>query len=287
MLKIIKKYFNIKKIALVSLGSLLLSCSLTYFIMPVGLYTGGLMGLILIITTLTKGIIPFGVLYFLLNLPLLMLSWFKLGKRFTFYTIIAVVLVSFFVEVLPDMKQISDDILIMALFGGILSGVAIVLVLRAGGSGGGSDVVSLYFAERTGKPIGHFALIINVIVLAITAALFEIEIVLYTLIGSYVTSVVIDKFHTRYQKLTLTINTANSKELIAEIQAKTIRGVTIIPAIGGYTKQQRDLLYIVVSSFELTPMLDLVRKVDENAFINITKSTMVFGNFKQPSIDET
>ncbi len=287
MLNIIKKYFNLKKIALILLGSILLSMAINYFIEPVNLYTGGLMGVILIVSTLSNGLFSFGLLYLLFNLPLLVVSWFKLGRRFTFYTIISVLSVSFITTVLPEVPQISDDKFIMSLFGGLLTGVAVVLILRAGGSTGGSDVISLYFAEKTGKPIGYFALIVNIIVLSLTALLFDLEIVLYTLIGSYAASVVIDKLHTRYQKLTLTINTSNAEELIEAFQQKSSRGVTIIPAIGGYTRQERQLLYIVVTSFELTSVVELVKKYDEGAFINITKSVAVFGNFTSPSIDET
>lgn len=287
MLNRIKKYFNIKKIGLMLLGSLLLSMAINYFIAPVDLYTGGLMGLILIISTLTNGVLGFGLMYFILNIPLLVISWLKLGKRFTFYTIISVAAVSFMTEALPQVPQISDDKFIMSLFGGIVTGIGVVLMLRAGGSAGGSDIVSLYFAEKTGKPIGYFALIFNLIVLSLTAILFDLEIVLYTLIGSYTASVVIDRFHTRYQKLTLTINTSNADELLTEFQKKSSRGVTIIPAIGGYSRQERQLLYIVVTSFELTSVIELVRKYDEGAFINISKSVAVFGNFTSPSIDET
>ncbi len=286
MLQTIKNYFNLKKITLMFIGSLLLAVAINYFIVPVELYTGGLMGLILIINTVTNGLLGFGILYFVLNVPLLLLSWFKLGKRFTFYSIVSVVFVSVFTEILPVLTPISQDKLIMSLFGGILTGVSVVLMLQAGGSAGGSDIVALYMSEKTGKPLGYFALIINVIVLSITALLFDIEIVLYTLIGSYVASVVIDKLHTRYQKLTITINTCCGDEIIEEFKEKSSRGVTIIPAIGGYSKQRRDLLYIVVTSFELTSVLELVKRHDENAFINVEKSVKVFGNFTSPSIDE-
>ncbi|MFV0424763.1 MAG: YitT family protein [Bacilli bacterium] len=287
MLNTIKKYFNLKKMTLMIVGSLLLASSVKYFISPVGLYTGGLMGIILIIETVTNGFISFGILYFIFNVPLLFLSWFKLGKRFTFYTIISVIFVSMFSEILPNIQMISSDKLIMSLFGGLLTGFAVVLMLQAGGSAGGADIISLYFAERTGRPIGFIALIFNIVVLTLTALLFDLEIVLYTLIGSYTASVVTDRLHTRYQKLTITINTSNAEGLINEFQEKSPRGVTIIPAIGGYTRMERQLLYIVVTSFELTSVLELVKKYDENAFINVTKSAKVFGNFTSPSIDET
>ncbi|MFV0499519.1 MAG: YitT family protein [Bacilli bacterium] len=287
MWEVIKKYFKLKKMALIVVGSLLLAGSIKYFISPVELYTGGLMGIILIIETLTNGLFSFGILFFILNIPLLIISWLKLGKRFTFYTIISVISVSVFSEILPTITPISTDKLIMSLFGGIISGFSVVLMLHAGGSAGGSDIICLYFAEKTGKPMGFIALIFNIIVLSLTAILFDFEIVLYTLIGSYTASVVTDRFHTRYQKLTVTINTADGEGLIKEFQEKSSRGITIIPAIGAYTNNKRQMLYVVISSFELTSVLELVKKYDENAFINVNKSVKVFGNFQSLSIDET
>ncbi len=283
----IKKYFNLKKIGFIVIGSLFLAVSINYFIEPVNLYTGGLMGIILIFDSVTGGLLGFGVSYFLFNVPLLFLSWFKLGKRFTFYTILSVVFISLFTAFLPEIKQISDDKLIMSLFGGVLTGVGVFFLLQSGGSAGGSDIISLYFSEKTGKPLGFFALIFNIIVLTLTAVLFDIEIVLYTLIGSYTASIVIDKYHTRYHRLTLTINTFNGDDLINHIQERSPRGVTIIPAIGGYTRQERQLLYVVITGYELAYMLDIIKKYDETAFVNITKSVRVLGNFTMPSIDET
>ncbi len=286
MKEVFKKYFNVKKLLLLLGGGLSFSIAVNYFIIPVDLYTGGLTGLLLIFNTLIGNKIDFALLYLLANIPLLLLSWFKLGKRFTFYTVFNVLSFSFFTAILPDIKQISDDRLIMALFGGGFSGVGVVLSLLAGGSGGGIDILALYYSERTGKPLGQFALLINVIVLSLTAILFNLEIALYTMIGSYVTSIVIDKFHTRYRKLTVTVNTSNPDEFIEEFKMKSTRGLTIIPAKGAYTMQDRKLLYVVITSYELTPFLELVKKHDENAFVNITKSERVFGNFNTISIDD-
>lgn len=282
----IKKYLNLRKIGLVILGSVLTAIQIVYFVQPVGLFTGGVSGLTLILVSLTGDKIEFGTLYFIFNLPLLFLSWFKLGKRFTFYTIISVITMTITASLLPAIDLISDDLLIMSLFGGIVGGVGIVLTLKAGGSCGGSDIIALYMSERSGKPLGMYGFIFNAIVLSLSAALFDLEIALYTVIGSYVTSLVIDKMHTRYRKLTVTVNTNKADELITEYQQKSLRGVTVINAIGGYTKQERKLLYIVITSYELTPFIELVRKHDPNAFINVNKSEKVFGAFHKLKLDE-
>ncbi len=281
-----ERYFNPKKLALVVVGTFLTALQITYFVQPVKLFTGGASGLSLIIVTLTNEKITFGLVYFLLNLPLLFISWFKLGKRFTFYTIISVVTLSLITTILPTIDLISDDLLIMSLFGGIIGGIGISMTLKAGGSCAGSDIIALYLSERTGKPIGTYGFVINAIVLSLSAILFDLEIALYTVIGSYVTSLVIDKIHTRYRKLTVTVNTDNPKALIREYQKRSRRGITILNAIGAYTGKERKLLYIVITSYELSPFIDLVRKHDPNAFINVTKSEKVFGSFHTVSIEE-
>ncbi len=282
----IKRYLNPKKIALVVFGTILTAIQITYFVQPVGLFTGGASGLALIIVTLTNNKVTFGIVYLLMNLPLLFISWFKLGRRFTFYTIISVLTLSFVTTILPDIELISDDLLIMSLFGGIIGGIGISLTLKAGGSCAGSDIIALYLSERTGKPIGTYGFAINAFVLSLSAILFDLEIALYTVIGSYVTSLVIDKIHTRYRKLTVTVNTDSPDELIKEYQTKSKRGITILNAIGAYTGKERKLLYIVITSYELTPFIDLVRKHDPNAFINVNKSEKVFGAFHKVSIED-
>lgn len=281
-----KQYLNFKKIGLVILGSLIASLQILYFVQPVGLYTGGLSGFVLIIDTFTNNKFGFALLYFIFNLPLLFVSWFKLGKRFTFYTIVSVISLTVFTAVLPSIELISNDLLMMSLFGGIIGGVGISLTLKAGGSAGGIDIIALYLSERTGKSIGSFGFIINAFVLLLSAILFDLEIALYTIIGSYVTSLVIDKIHTRYRKLAVTVNTSNYKGLIKEYQLKSKRGITIINAIGAYSGQPRTLLYIVITSYELTPFIELVKKHDHNAFINVSKSEKVFGSFHKLSIKD-
>ncbi len=281
-----KQYLNFKKIGLVILGSLIASLQILYFVQPVGLYTGGLSGFVLIIDTFTNNKFGFALLYFIFNLPLLFVSWFKLGKRFTFYTIVSVISLTVFTAVLPSIELISNDLLMMSLFGGIIGGVGISLTLKAGGSAGGIDIIALYLSERTGKSIGSFGFIINAFVLLLSAILFDLEIALYTIIGSYVTSLVIDKIHTRYRKLAVTVNTSNYKGLIKEYQLKSKRGITIINAIGAYSGQPRTLLYIVITSYELTPFIELVKKHDPNAFINVSKSEKVFGSFHKLSIKD-
>ncbi len=286
MTKNIRKYMNIKKIALVVIGSMLLAASINYFISPVGLYTGGLSGVALIIETLSDGKINFSISNFVLNFPLLLLSWFKLGKRFTFYTIISVVTLSVGAGLLPEIPLISDDLLLMSLFGGIIAGVGTVLTLKAGGSCAGVDIIALYMSERSGKPLGNYALMIAIGIFSISAILFDLEIVLFTLIGAYATTIVIDKLHTRYNKLSVTVITNDPTAFIEEYQGKSNRGITILDAVGAYTGQNKKMLYVVITSYELTPFIELVKKHDPQAFINVSKSTRVFGSFYTPPIDD-
>ncbi len=287
--QVLIKYLNPRKIALIILGSILQAIAINIFIANADLYSGGVVGVALFFTTILAKIninLGIGTVFFILNLPLLFLAWFKLGKRFSFYTILAVVSFSIIAKFVPTNIAVSENVLLITIFGGILMGVAITLVLKAGGSTGGIDIISMYLSERSGRPMGAYAISINIVVFSLVAIVASFEVVLYSIINAYICAIVIDKLHTRYRKLTLLVNTRMAKEVIEEYHNKSTRGVTIIPAVGAYTKEPQDILYFVISSYELSPTLELIKRIDANAFININKTERVFGNFKQIDLDE-
>ncbi len=285
----VKKYLNIRKLALIVIAAFLQAIAINVFITPANLYSGGITGLALFIQTVLLNIdikLSFGLLYFLFNVPLLILAWKKLGKRFSFYTIFAVITLSICTNLVPDTYVVSEDQFLMSIFAGILLGAGVTLVLKAGGSTGGLDIVAMFISERTSKPMGTYALFINIGIFTLIAFNSNPEIILFSIVNTYVCSVVIDKLHTRYKKLTLTVTTTESDKIIEEYMSRSTRGITIIPAIGAYTRQPRDLLYFVISSYELTATIELIKRIDNNAFINIIKTERVFGNFTQPNLDD-
>src|SRR5699024_2186078 len=172
-----------------------------------------------------------GILLFLLNVPVLLLGWFKVGKGFTIYSMISVFFATVFLEVLPVMS-FSDDIMLNAVAGGVIGGAGVGLSLKLGASTGGMDIVAMILSRLHDKPIGMYFLSLNAIVIMMAGILYEPENALYTMLALYVTTLVIDAIHTSDQKVTALIVTHKAEDLQQAIHRKMVRGITIIPATG-------------------------------------------------------
>lgn len=291
MKQMIKKYFNLKKISLILLGVTIQALAINLFYVPAGLFASGLTGVAMILQGVFGNVVNYSIIYFILNIPILIIAILKLGKRFAFFTVIAVftftIASSLSASLIPDTLLISDEPLIMAVFGGLICGVGISLTLKAGGSTGGTDVITLLISEQTGKTMGYYAFIINTFILVVIGFLNGIEIALFTIVATFMASFAIDRLHRRYKKVTLTVITTKPAELIKDIHSKSYRGITVIDAHGAYTGEEKTILYIVVSSYEYIGFVENIQKLDPYAFINVTDCVAVYGNFHTPKLDET
>ncbi len=280
-LRMIRKIVTFKGFMMVMIGSILQAITINLFYHSSGLYSLGVTGLSMIASSTLEGTgFDFGMSFWLLvlNFPLLILAIKKLGNRFTFYTIQSVVMVSLFVRVVPT-EILMDDILLNAIMGGLIYGVGITLTLKAGGSTGGTDILSLYYSFRGEMSIGQLALMMNAAIALLAGLQANIEIALYTVMASYITSSLIDKFHTRYKKIRIEIITENGEELSNAILAKIHRGMTRVDVTGGYSKVHKEMLIIIITSYELINLRDVVAKVDPSSFVSISDCKGIIGNF--------
>src|SRR5699024_9914504 len=221
-----------------------------------------------------------GILLFLLNVPVLLLGWFKVGKGFTIYSMISVFFATVFLEVLPVMS-FSDDIMLNAVAGGVIGGAGIGLSLKLGASTGGMDIVAMILSRLNDKPIGMYFLSLNAFVIMMAGILYEPENALYTMLALYVTTLVIDAIHTSDQKVTALIVTHKAEELQQAIHRKMVRGITIIPATGAYTKEDKSVLYLVITRYELYDLELIVTEIDPHGFTNIIQTAGIFGFFRK------
>ena len=273
-----------KRITLVIVGAILNAMALNFFFISANVYASGFTGMSQIINTIFVeyiGInITTGTLLFLLNIPVFILGWLKVGKGFTIYSLISVLFTSLALEVLPII-QLSNDIILNAVFGGVISGVGVGITLKWGASTGGSDIIAMYFSRLKDKPIGGYLMLINGLIIIVAGILNEPENALYTLIGLYVTTRVIDGIHTRHEKVTAMIVTKKAEELQTAIHEKMVRGITILPVTGAYTKESKHMLYLVITRYELYDLEKIIQTVDENAFTNVIQTAGVYGFFRK------
>lgn len=278
---------KLKNLGIMIIGVFLYVLAMNMFISPANLYTGGVTGiaqLIIAFASSAFGIqLSLGGLIFLLNVPLLYLAWRSIGKRFAVLSILTVVLQSVILELVP-MGKFSDDILLNAVFGGVLIGVGVGMILKIGASTGGTDIVSQYISMKFNGSFGKYSFGINAVIILLAGITQGWETALYTIISIYITSVVVDRIHTIHQNLTLYIVTSKEDEMIDAIQKQLYRGITVLEGRGAYTKNNKSVLMIVLSSYELYEALAVIKMVDDHAFTNVVRSEMVQGHFVRKEI---
>ena len=278
---------KLKNLGIMIIGVFLYVLAMNMFISPANLYTGGVTGiaqLIIAFASSAFGIqLSLGGLIFLLNVPLLYLAWRSIGKRFAVLSILTVVLQSIILELVP-MGKFSDDILLNAVFGGVLIGVGVGMILKIGASTGGTDIVSQYISMKFNGSFGKYSFGINAVIILLAGITQGWETALYTIISIYITSVVVDRIHTIHQNLTLYIVTSKEDEMIKSLQQQLYRGITILEGRGAYSKNDKSVLMMVLSSYELYEALAVIKMVDDHAFTNVVRSEMVQGHFVRKEI---
>ncbi|MGX1264971.1 uncharacterized membrane-anchored protein YitT (DUF2179 family) [Rossellomorea marisflavi] len=273
-----------KKFLVVLVGAVLGAVAMNFFLIPANVYASGFTGMAQLLSSLLKEFTPFhlstGILLFILNIPVTILGWMKVGRSFTIYSFVSVFLTSFFLEVIP-VVELSPDILLNAVFGGVIAAVGVGLTLKYGASTGGMDIIAMILSRLKDRPVGTYFFIMNSIIIISAGFLYGWEKSLYTLVTLYVTTRVIDAIHTRHEKLTAMIVTKRTQELKDAIHGKLVRGITTVPAKGAFSGEDKEMLIIVISRYELYELEHTIKEVDPQAFTNIVQTTGVFGFFRK------
>lgn len=272
------------------MGSLLFAAGVNLIIMPMKLYNGGFMGVAQLLRTFVVSVLHVnagqidlaGIIFYIINIPLFFLAWKGIGKSFCFRTVITATLESLFLTIIPiPTTPIINDMLTSCIIGGLISGAGTGMILRGGSSGGGQDIVGILCAKKyPGFSVGKIGIIMNIGVYGICMMLFDIEIVIYSLIYATVTALAIDKVH--IQNINMSVMIFTKKLGIAKaIMEETGRGVTIWEGSGAYTKENTEVLYVVISKYEVNQIKRIVQGIDPKAFMIFTEGTAVTGNFEK------
>ena len=203
-----------------------------------------------------------------------------MGRSFTLYSFVSVLCLSLFLEILPVQEQVAD-IMLYAVFGGVISALGIGITLKVGASTGGLDVVAMVLSRMNDRPVGQIFFLMNAIIIATAGAIYGWDKALYTLISLYVTTRVIDSIHTVNQKLTVMIVTKKSQELKEAIYARMVRGITVVPAKGAFSNEEKEMMVMVITSYELFEVEHLIKEIDPQAFTNIVQTQKVIGFFRK------
>ena len=274
------------------LGELIAAFSLNYFIVPLGLYSGGSMGVCQLIRTLLQiwGGLSFGdydiagILYFLSNIPILLYARGILGRKFVLKTVVCTMAFSLFYSVIPaPSTMVVNDTLTACLLGGILTGVGSGLVLTCGGSGGGLDVIGLCLSKKGSRfTVGRFSMTFNAFLYALCLILFTPETAIYSVIYNFASAMVVDKAHQQNISVQALIFTrAGERELGRVIMDELGRGVTWWEGGGAYTGENVHVLCVCLSKYEIEELFHTVHEMDPHAFITLQEGVRIYGNFQK------
>jgi uncharacterized membrane-anchored protein YitT (DUF2179 family) len=263
-------------LSLLTAGSLICALAINGILLPQKFVAGGFTGMAILIHYLVSDL-SVGLLYLILNVPVYILGWMYVGRRFFFYSLAGLLVFSGAMMAVQFRIPLADPLL-SALLAGILSGIGTGIILRSLGCAGGTDILAIILLKRFSIRIGTTMLIFNALLLAVTAFLFTIEAALYALIFIFVTSRLVDVVVTGLnQRKLVMVNSRKWKEIEASILDRLNRGVTLVYGEGGYKGERQMLLYTVITFQELSRLKSLIRDIDPNAFVVISETLEVMG----------
>lgn len=283
-----KLSFVAKNTGLIIAGSLLYAFGMNVFLTPLHLFSGGGVGLAQLLTLFLEqfikieGLNLYGMVYMLINVPLLLLAYFQIGKKFFLKTLVGSGAISIFITLIPSLPvPIVEDYLTSVLIGGIAAGAGVGLILSAGGSGGGIDVVAVWAAKKfKSASVGKISLYFNVLLYAVMLFLFDVQTVIYSLIFTVIFTLILDKTH--YQNINVRVMIFTKKDGIdKEITEQTGRGVTEWSGCGAYTKEETHILVSCINKYEVNELMDIVHGIDRQAFAIVDENVIVNGNFEK------
>lgn len=288
-----KEFFSIVKSVLMSPKSLIISIigvfiytlGINLFLAPANLFPIGTMGLVYEISFASEKFIGINlsedIVYFVVNIPILILGYYKVGKKFTIKTLFVVFFTSIFISIIPEVKLI-DETLVAVIAGGIVSGIGVAISLRVGASTGGTDIVALYMSIAKGKSFGTFNNAFNGVIIAIAVILTQdLSTAVYLLIFIFIFSYVIDLIHNTTDKYTMIIITQDYEKIKKELYSFGMRrGMTVINSEGGYSGITNSTLLITCERNEYSQLSRIIKEADPKSFISTFKIQDVIGEFE-------
>ena len=270
------------RLVVVLLAAFLMAMNINSFVNAGGLYPGGATGIAIIIQRILLkywGIsIPYTPVTVLLNAIPVYIGFKYIGKRFTLFSLVMVVANGFFVDFLPD-YAVTQDPLLVAVFGGLLNAIAITMCLEVDATSGGTDFISIFLSQKKGVDAFPYILAGNIVILSIAGILFGLDKALYSMIFQYVTTTALHTLYRTYQQRTLFIITDMPDRVCSMIYSVCGHGATLIDGEGSFAHKNKKIVYSIVSASDTRKIIPKIREIDPNAFINSIRTEEIMGNF--------
>lgn len=286
MINMETKIFDVKKdskrILVILIAAILMAVNIKTFVQAGGLLPGGATGLTLLIQRSAKLFldwdIPYSPINILLNAIPAFIGFKFIGKKFTIYSCLMIFLVGLFADLIPA-YTITDDVLLVSIFGGLINGAAISICLSVEATSGGTDFIAIYLSEKKHVDSWNYVLGINAVILSVAGLLFGWDKALYSIIFQYASTQTIHLLFQHYQKETLFVVT-QQPELVSEIiHAKSHHGATIIKAEGSYEHKETFIVYSVIGKDQYISIVSIIKQQVPDAFINTIDTESLTGRF--------
>lgn len=267
---------HIKNLFFIAIGAFIFSFGLNYFIIANQLAEGGFTGIALLLNYIL-GWSP-SLVILILNIPVFIIGWIKLGKNMMIYTIFGILFVSLFLWLTSGFHSTLDDLLLVSLYAGVTIGLGLGIIFRFGGTSGGIDIIARLVQKYFGISMGRTMFTFDATVITISAYFLGLEKAMYTLIAVFLGARVIDLVQEgAYAAKAATIISDHAPEISAKIMNEMGRGATLLKGRGGYTGSDKEVLYCVINRTELTRLKNLIYSVDKKAFVVVSNVHDVLG----------
>lgn len=268
---------------LIVIGATLSSIGLEIFLIPNDIIDGGIVGVSIMSSYLSH--LPLGLFTFLLNLPFLVLGYKQIGKTFVISTLFAIICLSIGVSLLHPIPGLTHDVFLAVIFGGIINGAGVGLIIRAGGSLDGTEIVAIILDKHMSFSVGEIVMFFNVFILGLSGFLYGWDRAMYSLVTYFIAFKVIDIVVEGIdESKAVMIVSEKFLDISEALTARLGRGVTLLNGQGGYSKAEATVIYVVVSRLELAKLKKIILDFDRDALITIGNVEVAGNKYKKKAI---
>jgi uncharacterized membrane-anchored protein YitT (DUF2179 family) len=284
---VVKKYkhilSNIYRILFITLGAILVSIGIETFLLPNNIIDGGMTGISIMASYFTK--VQLGVFTFILNLPFVIIGYRQIGKTFALSTIFSVICLSIGVTLFHPVTGITQDILLATIFGGIIMGIGVGLIIRNGGSLDGTEIIAIILDKRSAFSIGEIVMFFNLFILGSSGFVFGWDRAMYSLIAYFIAFKTIDiTVQGLDESKAVIIVSEKNKDISEAIMARLGRGITFLEGKGAYSGNETSVIYVVLSRIEIAKLKNIINGFDEDALVTITSVEGVGKKYRKKAI---
>jgi uncharacterized membrane-anchored protein YitT (DUF2179 family) len=258
------------------IGALLAAVAIEEFLIPNNIIDGGIVGISIITSYLSK--MPLGVFIVILNIPFILFGYKHLGKDFVISTVYSVISLSIWVSVLHPVPELTKDIFLASIFGGIVLGLGVGLIIRFGGSLDGTEIIAIILNRKVSFSVGEIVMFVNVFIFLIAGFVFGLDRAMYSMVTYFIAFKLIDIVVEGIDDSKAIFIISNESEKIKDKLSKHFnRGLTLFDGRGGYSNEKKDIIYIIIRRSEIYRLKNIVHEFDLDAFIAIQDIKEVFG----------